>query len=144
MKRFIIYWLFCCALAMFLFVGCSSKPSSEEEQASDPFQQVLMTLADSIEDPQRSARARELASQLIEAEREYLADIKVMRERWVSLFANYDSTNQDFEPIYSEMLKKRKGVAKQLVDLSLQLRDTMTPEEWEASHDRIADRLNKK
>ena len=120
------------------------KSSSEEEQASDPFQQVLMTLADSIEDPQRSARARELASQLIETEREYLADIKVMRERWVSLFANYDSTNQDFEPIYSELLKKRKGVAKQLVDLSLQLRDTMTPEEWEASHDRIADRLNKK
>ena len=144
MERFIPYVVCCCALAMFLLAGCSSKPSSEEEQASDPFQQVLMTLADSIPDPQRSAQARDLVSQVIDAERQHLADIDATRESWVTLFANYDSTKQDFEPIYSEFLLKRQELAKRLVDFSLRLRDTMTPEEWEASHERIAAILKEK
>ena len=97
-----------------------------------------MALADSIHDPQRSTQARELVSPLIDTNQKHLEEIDAIRERWVTRFTDYDSTKQDFQPIYSDLLKKRQVLARKLVDFSLQLRDTMTPEEWSEAHDRIA------
>ena len=73
-----------------------------------------------------------------EAIREHYVEIEAGRERWFTLFSDYDSKHEDFKAIHTDLRLRRQRLIARVVDLSLQIRDVMTPEEWAAAHDRLA------
>ncbi len=142
MERFITNSVFFFAMMALLLAGCSSQPPASEERAASGLELMSVAVAESVDDPQRSAQARALASQVGEAMREHAAEIDAGRGRWFDLFSDYDKKPEDFETIHTEFRMRRDRLSERLVELSLQLRDVMTPEEWAATHDRIAAALS--
>jgi hypothetical protein len=46
------------------------------------------------------------------------------------LFADYDSTQQDFKAIFSDTSRKRQELQKAMLDVHLEFKAMATPEEW--------------
>ena len=143
MERFIPKSVCYCAIVALLLVGCSSKPSTGKQEEPSALEQMAVAVAESVEDPQRSAQVRTLASQVSEAVREHFVEVEAARGRWFKLFSDYDSQDEDFEAIHDELRQRRQQLLARVVDLSLQIRDVMTPEEWAGAHDRLATMLSK-
>jgi len=67
--------------------------------------------------------------QLLQESAELLGEV-ARRER--ALFADYDSTPQDFETLFLERLRKRRALQEAMLDVHLEFKDKATAEEWEA------------
>jgi len=96
----------------------------------DPLEDLREQVLSTVHDQERAdAMLVSLAQldQLLIESAELLAD--VARQERV-LFANYDSTPQDFEALFSEASRRRQDLQEAMLDVHLEFKAQATAEEW--------------
>lgn len=97
----------------------------------DPFIELREQVRSTVHDQQRAeamlASVDELDQLLLESAK-LLADV-ARRER--VLFVDYDSTQRDFDVLFSEVARERRLLQEKMLDSHLEFKSRTTAEEWE-------------
>lgn len=115
------------ALHIFFLSGCSffGDPGDPMEALRE---QVRATVADPDRADEMLAAVDRIDQQLIESA-EILAE--AARQEQV-LLLDYDSTQQDFESLFSEATRRRKKLQQAALDAHLEFKAEATADEWQA------------
>ena len=118
-------------LASWVVVSCSSSPprvALSEETAEEWYALVDET----ISEPQRAERVRELGKQLIDLTHSIQEDVKAMSGQAMELNAEYGATEADLEALIDTFAEKRSPKLQRYKDLIFALRAEVSEDEWEA------------
>ena len=114
------------AVAVLSLSACSMFGSDDSDPLDDLREQVRSTVHDSERADAMLASLDQLDQLLIESAK--LVFEAARQER--VLFANYDSTPQDFQAFFSEASRERRGLQKAMLDIHLEFKVRATPDEW--------------
>ena len=119
---------FTIVVAVLSLSACSMFSGDDSDPMDDLREQVRSTVHDSERADAMLASLDQLDQLLIESA-QLVAEI-ARQER--VLFANYDSTPQDFQAIFSEASRERQELQKAMLDVHLEFKSKATPEEWKS------------
>ncbi len=114
------------ALAAFSLSACSMFGGDVTDPLEDLREQVLSTVHDQERADAMLVSLGRLDQLLIESA-ELMAEA-AGQER--ILFADYDSTPQDFEALFTETSRKRQDLQEAMLDVHLEFKAQATAEEW--------------
>lgn len=115
--------------------------SAEQDRSATrpggPLSALLGAIDRTVQDPQRAERVkavvRELADELRVAQRELRARYRTLREMAFS----YDTGRESLNRAIDELDRLLSASARRLIELRMQLKDLLTPEEWRSLGERI-------
>ena len=113
-------------VAVLSLSACSMFGSDDSDPLIDLREHVQSTVHDSDRADAMLVSLDQLDQLLIESAKLL---VEVAQQESV-LFADYDSTPQDFQAIFSETSRKRQELQKAMLDVHLVFKARATPEEW--------------
>ena len=127
-------------LASFCCVGCASQHDLQEK-AVEKFTSIGELADENIADPERRNEVKVLVERALGVVEDFYEKFAASQKKVRDLYRDYDSTREEFEHLYGQFRAERIRHSKMIIDLALRARKSVTPEEWKAIHDGLAERM---
>ena len=84
-----------------------------------------------VEDPVRAAQVGRISRELSAEIALFYGEIGLIQTKIVRLNADYDAKRDEFEALFEESRRNRKARSEYSIQLAMEMRAQMTPEEWD-------------
>ena len=118
-------------LVVALFVSCSSSPN-KVELTEETTEHWNAQVEETIKDPERSAKLKQLGQQLIDVSSAIQQDIETTNQQLIALNENYDATHEELQKILGDFSEKRNPKFDEYRDIIFAMRSEVSAEEWKA------------
>ena len=132
-------WL--CALPALLLASCSSGDRSLRTVASGVSGQAVAIVDEHVKDPARAEKAKAPLRALVGSLEGFYVDLSQRRNQLFRIASNYRTPKDRFEEQYRQMAENRASRRETMIDLWLEARAAMTPEEWKSFNTALRDEL---
>ena len=119
-------------LVLALFVSCSSAPTTGLFTADEAGQDWNATVDETIKEPQRAAKLKQLGLQLIDVSGSIQQDIADFNKKAMALNENYDATHEEFQQLIDEFAEIRAPKYAEYRDIIFAMRSEVSADEWKA------------
>ena len=120
------------SLAAALFGACASGVDLEETALAH-FSSIEQRIADAVDDPERLKLAVSIQRRTRTIAMAFFDDFVAAREQLMRLNQDHGTSTWAYERLSKGLSEKRKGRAEELIQVAMELRKTMTEEEWRAA-----------
>lgn len=130
-KRHIAFLAVLVPLVLALFVACSSSPKKHaltDETVAD----WNATVEETISEPQRAAKLKELGQQMIDVANSIQQDVKALNQKVMLLNEDYTATHEELQQMVDEFSERRNPKFAEYRDIIFAMRSEVSPEEWKA------------
>ena len=121
-------------LVFMLFVSCSSSPQ-KVELTPETTQPWNAQVDETIKDPQRAAKLKQLGQQLIDVSTSIQQNIEVFNQRAMALHEEYDAKHEELQQMIDELMETQKPKYAEYRDVIFAMRSEVSAEEWTALTD---------
>ena len=118
-------------LVVALFVSCSSSPN-KVELTEETTEHWNAQVEETIKDPERSAKLKQLGQQLIDVSSAIQQDIETTNQQLIALNENYDATHEELQKILGDFSEKRNPKFDEYRDIIFAMRSEVSAEDWKA------------
>ena len=131
LSKHTIMFLLALPLVAALFVSCSSSPKKVELTEAST-QEWNAQVEETIKDPQRAAKLKQLGQQLIDVSASIQQDIETFNQQAMALHEDYDATHDELQKLIDEFSQKRNPKFTEYRDIIFAMRKEVSADEWEA------------
>ncbi len=131
-KLNIAYMLALVPLVLALFVSCSSVPKTGLFDSDESTQDWNATVEQTIAEPQRAAKLKQLGKQLIDVSSSIQQDIAAFNQEAMALNEKYDATHEELKQLIDNLSEQRKPKYVEYRDLIFAMRSEVSADEWKA------------
>ena len=131
LSKHTITFLLALPLVAVLFVSCSSSPKKVELTEATT-QEWNVQVEQTIKDPQRVARLKQLGQQLIDVSASIQQDVETFNQQVMALHEDYDATHEELQKLIDEFSQKRNPKFAEYRDIIFAMRSEVSTEEWKA------------
>ena len=121
-------------MVFMLFVSCSSAPQ-KVELTPEATQHWDAQVDETIKDPDRATKLKQLGQQLIDVSSSLQEDIEVLNEQAMALHENHAATHEELEQLIASFSEKRQPKFAEYRDIIFAMRSEVSAEEWKALTD---------
>ena len=114
-------------LVVALFVSCSSSPN-KVELTEETTEHWNAQVEETIKDPERSAKLKQLGQQLIDVSSAIQQDIETTNQQLIALNENYDATHEELQKILGDFSEKRNPKFDEYRDIIFAMRSEVSAE----------------
>jgi hypothetical protein len=114
-----------------VFVSCSSSPK-KVELTEETTQEWNAQVEETIKEPERAAKLKQLGQQLIDVSTSIQQDVEVFNQQAMALHENYNATHEELQKLIDEFSQKRNPKFAQYRDIIFAMRKEVNTEEWKA------------
>ena len=126
-----IAFLLSVPIVVAMFVSCSSSPKMVE-LTEGTTEHWNAQVEETIKDPERAAKLKQLGQQLIDVSSAIQQDIEVVNQQLMALNENYDATHEDLQKMLGDYSEKRNPKFAEYRDIIFAMRSEVSAEEWKA------------
>ena len=119
-------------LVLAFFVSCSSTPTTGLFEADDAGQDWNAAVDETIKEPERAAKLKQLGQQLIDMSSSIQQDIADFNQKAMVLNENYDATHEEFQRLMDELAEIRQPKYEKYRDIIFAMRSEVSADEWKA------------
>ena len=131
LSKHTIMFLLALPLVAALFVSCSSSPKKVQLTEAST-QEWNAQVEETIKDPQRAAKLKQLGQQLIDVSTSIQQDIETFNQQAMVLHENYDATHDELQKLIDEFSQKRNPKFTEYRDIIFAMRKEVSADEWKA------------
>ncbi len=131
-KLNIAFMLALVPLVLALFVSCSSVPKTGLFDSDESTQDWNATVEQTIAEPQRAAKLKQLGKQLIDVSSSIQQDIAAFNQEAMALNEKYDATHEELKQLIDNLSEQRKPKYVEYRDLIFAMRSEVSADEWKA------------
>jgi len=91
-----------------------------------------------VKDPEKAKQAKQIVEQIVAEVGQSFKQSREYHERLYALNANYQATPEEFTKILDDLNNQRMRSASMILALRFKMKDLLTPEEWKALTDEMA------
>jgi uncharacterized coiled-coil DUF342 family protein len=124
-------FLFALPFVVAVFVSCSSSPK-KVELTEETTQEWNAQVEETIKEPERAAKLKQLGQQLIDVSTSIQQDVEVFNQQAMALHENYNATHEELQKLIDEFSQKRNPKFAQYRDIIFAMRKEVNTEEWKA------------
>ena len=121
-------------LVFMLFVSCSSSPQ-KVELTPETTQHWDAQVDETIKDPQRVAKLKQLGQQLIDVSGLIQQNIEAFNQRAMALHEKHDAKHEELQQLIDELRETQKPKYAEYRDVIFAMRSEVNAEEWTALTD---------
>jgi FtsZ-binding cell division protein ZapB len=121
-------------LVIALVVSCSSAPK-KVELTHETTQHWNAQVEETIKDPERATKLKQLGQQLIDVSSSIQQDIEVLNQQAMALHENHDATHEELQQLVGKFSEKRNPKFAEYRDIIFAMRSEVNAEEWKALTD---------
>jgi len=119
-------------LLLVLFVSCSSAPKTGLFTADEAAQDWNATVEQTIAEPKRAAKLKQLGQQLIDVSGSIQKDIAAFNQKAMALNEKYDATHEELQQLIDHLSEQRKPKYAEYRDIIFAMRSDVSADEWKA------------
>jgi len=131
-KRNVALILALVSLVLALFVSCSSAPTTGLFTADEAAQDWSATVEQTIAEPKRAAKLKQLGQQLIDVSSSIQQDIAAFNQKAMALNEKYDATHEELQQLIHNLSEQRKPKYAEYRDIIFAMRSEVSADEWKA------------
>ena len=131
LSKHTIMFLFALPFVVAVFVSCSSSPK-KVELTEETTQEWNAQVEETIKEPERAAKLKQLGQQLIDVSTSIQQDVEVFNQQAMALHENYNATHEELQKLIDEFSQKRNPKFAQYRDIIFAMRKEVNTEEWKA------------
>ena len=118
-------------LVVVLFVSCSSSPK-KIEFTDETTQHWNAQVEETIKDPQRAEKLKQLGQQLIDVSSAIQQNVEAFNQRAMVLHENYGATHEELQQLMAELVETQKPKYVEYREIIFAMRSKVSAEEWKA------------
>jgi len=130
-SRRTLTFLLAMPLVVALFVSCSSS-TKKVELTEETTEHWNAQVEETIKDPERVAKLKQLGQQLIDVSSAIQQDIEVANQQLMALNEYYDASYEELQEILGDFSEKRNPKFEEYRDIIFAMRSEVSAEEWKA------------
>ena len=134
LSKHAIAFLLALPLVVALFVSCSSSPK-KIELTEETTQHWNAQVEETIKDPERAVKLKQLGQQLIDVSSSIQQDVEDFNQQAMALHENYDATHEELQQLIVAFAEKRNPKFAEYRDIIFSMRSEVSAEEWKALTD---------
>jgi hypothetical protein len=134
LSKHTIVFLIALPLVAALFISCSSSPK-KVELTDETTQEWNATVDQTIKEPERAAKLKQLGQQLIDVSASIQQDVEIFNQQAMTLHENYDATHEELQKLVDEFSAKRNPKFAEYRDIIFAMRSEASADEWKALTD---------
>ena len=131
LSKYTIALLLTLPLVIALFVSCSSSPKKVELNEGTS-QEWNAQVEETIKDPERAAKLKQLGQQLIDVSASIQQDVEDFNQQAMALHENYNTSHEELQKLIDEFSQKRNPKFSQYRDIIFAMRKEVSADEWKA------------
>ena len=121
-------------LVLVLFISCSSSPK-KVELTDETTQHWNAQVGETIKDPQRAEKLKQLGQQMIDVSSSIQQNIEAFNQRAMALHENYDAKHEELQQLMTELSETQKPEYAEYRDIIFAMRSEVSADEWKALTD---------
>ena len=131
LSKHVIAFLLALPLVVALFVSCSSSPK-KIELTEETSQHWNAQVEETIKDPQRAEKLKQLGQQLIDVSSAIQQNVEAFNQRTMALHENYDAKHEELQQLMEELSDTQIPKYAEYRDIIFAMRSEVSAEEWKA------------
>ena len=131
LSKHTIMFLFALPFVVAVFVSCSSSPK-KVELTEETTQEWNAQVEETIKEPERAAKLKQLGQQLIDVSTSIQQDVEVFNQQAMALHENYNATHEELQKLIDEFSQKRNPKFAQYRVIIFAMRKEVNTEVWKA------------
>ena len=134
LSKHTIAFLVALPFVFIMFISCSSSPK-KVELTEETSQEWNAQVEETIKEPERAAKLKQLGQQLIDVSASIQQDVEVFNQQAMALHENYDATHEELQKLIDEFSQKRNPKFAEYRDIIFAMRKEVNAEEWKSLTD---------